>query len=156
MLEIRKIRNDIIAVDNDINNILNRDINYISESIRKFNNHKEYLLQVKEKRSQLDFYLKLQDKISTTITSPQGKFAIDLTTASTTKLSEYIKNILESCHYPNISSVAYSEDKKDFVISGEDRALEGKGLRAITYSAFYYSVTRINFSIRLFFRYANS
>lgn len=65
--EIRKIRNDIIAVDNDINNILNRDINYISESIRKFNNHKEYLLQVKEKRSQLDFYLKLQNKISTTI-----------------------------------------------------------------------------------------
>ncbi|CDE77922.1 putative uncharacterized protein [Bacteroides thetaiotaomicron CAG:40] len=141
--EIRKIRNDIIAVDNDINNILNRDINYISESIRKFNNHKEYLLQVKEKRSQLDFYLKLQNKISTTITSPQGKFAIDLTTASTTKLSEYIKNILESCHYPNISSVAYSEDKKDFVISGEDRALEGKGLRAITYSAFIIALQEL-------------
>lgn len=141
--EIRKIRNDIITVDNDINNILNGNISYISESIRKFNNHKEYLLQVKEKRSQLDFYLKLQNKISTTITSPQGKFAIDLTTASTTKLSEYIKNILENCHYPNISSVAYSEDKKDFVISGEDRALEGKGLRAITYSAFIIALQEL-------------
>lgn len=141
--EIRKIRNDIITVDNDINNILNGNISYISESIRKFNNHKEYLLQVKEKRSQLDFYQKLQNKISTTITSPQGKFAIDLTTASTTKLSEYIKNILENCHYPNISSVVYSEDKKDFVISGEDRALEGKGLRAITYSAFIIALQEL-------------
>lgn len=141
--EIKKIRCNIITIENDINNILNGDINYISESIRKFNKKKDFLSQVKEKRSQLKFYLELQTKISNTIASPKGKFAVDLTTASASDLSEQIRYILEKCHYPNISTVSYSEDKKDFVISGEDRSLEGKGLRAITYSAFIIALQRL-------------
>lgn len=66
-----------------------------------------------------------------------------LTTANMEVVSQSIKAILEDCKYPNITNVSYSEGKSDFVISGEDRNLDGKGLRAITYLSFILSLQKV-------------
>ena len=51
-------------------------------------------------------------------------------------VTEQMNKILSDCKYPNLSGVSFNEDKMDFIISGEDRELTGKGYRAITYSSF--------------------
>jgi hypothetical protein len=50
---------------------------------------------------------------------------------------------LKGYNYPNLTSVSYSEEENDFVISGEDRNLSGKGYRAIIYSAFIVALQEL-------------
>ena len=47
-----------------------------------------------------------------------------------------MKSVLKGYNYPRLTDVSYSEEQNDFVISGENRNLFGKGYRAIFYSAF--------------------
>lgn len=51
-------------------------------------------------------------------------------------LNRQILGVLQQCQYPDISTVSFNEEKLDFVISGRDRELTGKGYRAITYATF--------------------
>jgi hypothetical protein len=53
-------------------------------------------------------------------------------------LCDTIKNILTSWKYPEVLSVTFNSDYKtyDFIIDNKARAANGKGIRAITYSAF--------------------
>ncbi len=48
--------------------------------------------------------------------------------------------LLKDWGYPQISSVAFYEKEMDFIISGEDRKLAGKGFRAITFASFLLSL----------------
>lgn len=51
-------------------------------------------------------------------------------------LTEEMQAILKACKYAENPTVSFNETKMDFLISGEDRELAGKGYRAITYSSF--------------------
>ena len=54
------------------------------------------------------------------------------------ELCDTIRTVLTNWKYPNISAVQFNNDYKifDFVINGKNRNAHGKGIRAITYSAF--------------------
>lgn len=47
-----------------------------------------------------------------------------------------VQSLLETWKYPGLTRVTFSDEKVDLVISGKERASEGKGFRAIAYAAF--------------------
>ena len=47
-----------------------------------------------------------------------------------------IQTTLEAWHYPGLTRVTFSPEHTDLIISGKDRASEGKGFRAIANAAF--------------------
>jgi len=53
-----------------------------------------------------------------------------------------VQGILEEWRYPSLTRVTFNNEKFDLIISGKDRASEGKGFRAIAYSAFIIGLLR--------------
>ena len=47
-----------------------------------------------------------------------------------------VQNLLEAWKYPDLTRVTFSQENNDLIISGKDRASEGKGFRAIANAAF--------------------
>jgi hypothetical protein len=70
----------------------------------------------------------------------------DLLTSRVFDLSNVLNSILVASNYPDISGVTFSETSNDFVISGEDRELAGKGYRAITYASFLIALQELLFN----------
>lgn len=54
--------------------------------------------------------------------------------------SEHLRLLLEAWNFPETERVHFDRSKKDFVISGKPRGSRGKGMRAITHSAFNVSL----------------
>ncbi len=50
--------------------------------------------------------------------------------------SSQVEALLRSWHFPGLERVTFSEKDQDVVISGQQRATHGKGVRAITHAAF--------------------
>jgi hypothetical protein len=59
-----------------------------------------------------------------------------LMSQSTEALTLKVQSLLEAWKYPDLTRVTFSDEKVDLVISGKERASEGKGFRAIAYAAF--------------------
>ena len=101
----------------------------------------ELLEKYKREKERLENFLPISNKDSYE----------HITTSSLTELSNDIKTVLKGYNYPNLTDVSYSEELNDFVISGENRNLSGKGYRAIIYSAFIIGlhelVSKRDFSI---------
>lgn len=65
---------------------------------------------------------------------------VDLSTSTTDRFAELILSILKAWHFPDISRVHFDMKARDLVINGKDRVSYGKGLRAITHSAFTFGI----------------
>lgn len=61
---------------------------------------------------------------------------VELSTSTVHRFSETVKAILEAWNFPELESVHFDLKIKDLVINGKSRVSFGKGLRAITQSAF--------------------
>lgn len=121
----------------EINNGVGKQLEEILKSITSLNDKKSQLIGVRAIYAQYHNYKKQKETLESSLPkSNEGSTFDTVSAASTTDLTEKIKTVLEGCNYPNISGVSYSEERNDFVISGEDRSLSGKGYRAITYSAY--------------------
>lgn len=59
-----------------------------------------------------------------------------LPTASLDKFSTVVQHLLRTWHFPNAERVHFDQKARDLVIGGKNRTSFGKGLRAITQSAF--------------------
>lgn len=75
-------------------------------------------------------------EIESSIRGRSGKIEKESLSSIIEPLNRQMLTVLQQCHYPNITTVAFSDDKLDFIISGRDRELTGKGYRAITYATF--------------------
>ena len=53
-----------------------------------------------------------------------------------------VEAILREWRWPNLTRVTFNNDRRDLIISGKDRASEGKGFRAIACSAFVIGLLR--------------
>jgi hypothetical protein len=94
---------------------------------------KEYI-QLTDRRKT---YVASRDIIARSVQEKKKSGADDSSISSIIHpVTEEMNTILAQCHYPNLNGVSFNEDKMDFIISGEDRELTGKGYRAITYSSF--------------------
>jgi hypothetical protein len=77
-----------------------------------------------------------KQEIEGSISSRSGKVAKDALSSIIEPLNRQMLDVLQQCQYPDITTVSFNEEKLDFVISGRDRELTGKGYRAITYATF--------------------
>lgn len=141
--EARELKESIVVLKQKIQQLTNELDTSISDNltnamveIKELNIKRDEANKIYSLQNQLTSYIKYRDKIKNSIPSTSSKFTRSLTTTSMNDLSLNIKNILEKCNYSKLTDVHYSEDKNDFVISGSDRELAGKGYRAITYSSF--------------------
>ncbi len=133
---------------NDYSTELDKGVGFemgqIIEEINKQNEKKSIVLGALLKFEQLDIFKKEKEKLENSLPNSNSKESyVSISTASLTPLSKAIKNVLEGYNYPNLTDVSYSEEKNDFVISGEDRNLSGKGYRAIIYSAFIIALQEL-------------
>lgn len=60
------------------------------------------------------------------------------------KFSEHLRLLLKEWNFPETDRVHFDRSSKDFVISGKPRGSRGKGMRAITHSAF--NITLLEFT----------
>ena len=118
------------------------EMGLIIKQINTQNEKKSHLLGALYKFEQLNKFKEEEEKLETSIPSSKDSFE-NISTASLTPLSKSIKSVLKGYNYPELTDVSYSEDKNDFVISGEDRNLSGKGVRAIIYSAFIVALQEL-------------
>jgi len=120
------------------------EMGLIIEQINKQNEKKSILLGALYKFEQLEKFKKEKEKLENSLPNSSSKESFEhISTASLTPLSNAIKSVLEGYNYPNLTEVSYSEEQNDFVISGEDRNLSGKGYRAIIYSAFIIALQEL-------------
>jgi hypothetical protein len=135
--EIDIIEIKIFRLSDELKNGVGGKLENILININKLNNRKSELLGIKGLQNQYLNYTKQKESLDSSISDYSNKNQfVKISTSSNTELSNKIKAVLEGCNYPEINSVSYSEDKNDFIISGEDRSLSGKGYRAITYAAY--------------------
>ena len=120
------------------------EMGIIIEQINLENEKKSIVLGALYKFEQLEKFKKEKEKLENSIPSSNSKESFEhITTASLTPLSKAVKSVLEGYNYPNLTDVSYSEEQNDFVISGENRNLSGKGYRAIIYSAFIVALQEL-------------
>lgn len=87
------------------------------------------------------------DSIRSTVSKDKRKKAEVATqaAASTSETNEFCKvveKLLGEWKFPDAGRVTFSETKQDLVINGKDRASHGKGIRALSYSAFVVGLLR--------------
>jgi len=66
-----------------------------------------------------------------------------VSTAQADPFSREVEALLKAWHFPDLDRVSYSENDQDVVISGRARKSHGKGVRAITRSAFNLALLRL-------------
>ena len=65
-----------------------------------------------------------------------------VSTAQAEPFSKVVESLLAAWHFPNLDRVTFSEKNQDVVISGRARTSHGKGVRAITRTAFNLALLR--------------
>jgi len=140
---IEKLKENLRKVNDDLEKGTASKMETILNRIGLINGRKLDLIKsivLQERNEALEFQKNL---LSQSILKSTGDKFGAILTSQVQELSEILLEILKACNYPNISGVTYSEAKMDFVISGEDRELSGKGLRAITYACFLLSLQEL-------------
>lgn len=138
---------------------LQEQLNQISEQIEsgvatQMQGIFDQIAELNGLRAKLDHAIFLKEKIasfeaqkelisSSLVKEERGNILNGILTSSMFDLCNSLNAILVACNYPDIKGVSFSETKEDFVISGQDRELFGKGYRAIIYAAFLVSLQEL-------------
>jgi hypothetical protein len=143
-LEVSDLEKNINKYTLEIDKGVGLEMGLIIEQINQQNEKKSIVLGALYKFEQLEKFKAEKEKLESSIPKSSSKETFEhISTASLTPLSKAIKSVLKGYNYPNLTSVSYSEEENDFVISGEDRNLSGKGYRAIIYSAFIVALQEL-------------
>ena len=128
-VQIREINDQI---ETRFNNIVSDNLNRLLalQTTRE-------AIQLQQSRSARMVALEASKKeIEGSITSRSGKVAKEALSSIIEPVNRQMVAVLQQCQYPDITTVSFNEEKLDFIISGRDRELTGKGYRAITYATF--------------------
>lgn len=143
-IEVSSLEKDIDKYTLELDKGVGLEMGLIIDQINIQNEKKSIVLGALHKFEQLERFKKEKDKLDNSLPNSSSKESFEhISTASLTPLSNTIKSVLKGYNYPNLTDVSYSEEQNDFVISGEDRNLSGKGYRAIIYSAFIVALQEL-------------
>ena len=145
--EIKNIQGELERISEEIKNGVSVQMEILFARLSALNGIKANLTKAIFLKEKVASFKKQMESISSTISKKADNNTYeDLLTSKVFELSNIINSILVSCYYPKISGVTFSELKDDFVISGEDRELAGKGYRAITYASFLIAIQELLFN----------
>ena len=72
----------------------------------------------------------------------EAETQVAASTSETNEFCKVVEKLLGEWKFPDAGRVTFSETKQDLVINGKDRASHGKGIRALSYSAFVIGLQR--------------
>lgn len=150
--EIERLQSMLNIISEKIENGVSVQMGVLFKKISELNGLKDNLNKAVFLKEKMISFEKQKEAISASIDKKQDSNRFeDISTSGLFELSNILNNILKSCNYPSINGVTFSEAKNDFIISGEDRELTGKGYRAITYASFLMALQELlygkNYSI---------
>lgn len=134
-----RVENDLKALSGELENYVGPRYRQtrvtFTEVTEKRSEVKEALTLYQSLKDLEERKLKLEGDDSLGGTSPNLP-DIDLSSSTTDKFATLVLSILKAWHFPNIERVHFDMKTRDLVINGKNRTSYGKGLRAITHSAF--------------------
>lgn len=142
--EINKLQDQINKISEQINTGVAIQMQGIFDQIAELNGHRanlERAVFLKEKIA--SFEVQKQLISASLVKESRNNILNDILTSSVFELCNTLNAILIACKYSEIKGVSFSETKEDFVISGQDRELFGKGYRAIIYAAFLVALQEL-------------
>lgn len=113
--------------------------------LRGQDSRRDLLMRAETILKQLDQLRVHASELHIAAATPPPTSAVVPTRASTGEMeafAEAVQELLEAWKYPGIGRVVFSEADQDLVISGQPRISHGKGVRALTCSAFVVGLLR--------------
>ncbi|PZR19209.1 MAG: hypothetical protein DI539_14805 [Flavobacterium psychrophilum] len=142
-VEIEKLEESLGDVTDLLENGVVKEMEELFAKISELNSAKINLLKVVFIKEKIDSLQQQKNVLANSLTKQgEGNFG-GLLTSQVEVLSGILKNVLEGFNFEDVTHVTFSESKNDFVISGEDRELAGKGIRAITYASFLIALQEL-------------
>lgn len=147
VLEVRveHLRAELEQIQSTIENELMPRVKESAAILQSQDSRRDLLIKAKSILDQLD-QLRAHSsvlEVATTARTPNSQ--LNSTRASTGEMEafvEAVQELLEAWRYPGVGRVVFSEDDQDLVISGQPRISHGKGVRALTCSAFVVGLLR--------------
>lgn len=140
-IAIDEIQNSIDNYSNEINEGVGKEIDEIISLMQKMTQKRSRLNDILNLKNRYKKFLDQRNQVHSSIPKSNAKAEFDsISTSSLTDFCNYYKKVLEGINFPELTSVSFSEENNDFVISGNDRKLSGKGIRAIVYACFIVTV----------------
>lgn len=146
-LEVRaeQARAELERIQATIENELMPRVKESAAILQSQDSRRDLLIKAKSILDQLDRLRVHAAKLEEATAGPTRTSPVIATRASTGEMeafAEAVQELLEAWKYPGVGRVVFSEDDQDLVISGQPRISHGKGVRALTCSAFVVGLLR--------------
>ncbi|EJD6084796.1 TPA: hypothetical protein KEY91_002721 [Proteus mirabilis] len=142
-----KLSTDYEFIDEEINQDINERYKILGKRIAECQETERMLSDFIKVHENLELFNKQRESLDGVIKNAKttkNKYEV-IDDSLLSDINENMLILLKEWGYPEILSVTYNDKKKDFLLSNENRNLAGKGLRAISYSSFIFSL--INFTV---------
>lgn len=146
-LEVRAehARAELERIQATIENELMPRVKESAAILQSQDSRRDLLIKAKSILDQLDHLRVHAAELEEATAAPTKTSPVIATRASTGEMeafAEAVQELLEAWKYPGVGRVVFSEDDQDLVISGQPRISHGKGVRALTCSAFVVGLLR--------------
>ena len=133
-----KLRMELEQATSEVENIVAPNLRQIRASFRELSEKRG------DVREALGLYGTLQDFLErkaalvgrNSDSADTNSTDVDLSTSTADKFARVVFGLLQDWHFPDVDRVHFDLKARDLVINGKSRISYGKGLRAITQSAF--------------------
>lgn len=143
---LANVRAKIVEIDNTLNNSLTPVSKSLRERLNIINSSRTRLDRYKNLKKDIDNYNDHLNHLNELATKKvqANEEAIAQQNQIFTEYCQTVEQVLNDWQYPNITSLIFDSRYKafDIVINGNPRSANGKGYRAITYSAFVYALMK--------------
>lgn len=144
VLEIEKLDRELKAINSELNSeLLPLQQNFQSQisQLINYNKTEQEILSAKDDITKLHLEKEILDKELKSKSKPE-EAKVDLEYTILKAFAEHTENYLKAWKFPGLTTVEFNSNHKvfDLTISGRGRNSHGKGVRAISYSAFTFGL----------------
>ena len=138
-----RIHAELIATDNTIKDELQPRFQAVTTKFRELTDKQLVFLRALDRYERVEDFRTLLEVLAKE--KPQKPDKDTFTDHSASEKEEFCKEVeavLREWEFPNLDRVTFSESNDDIIISGQERSSHGKGVRAITHTAFNLGLLR--------------
>ena len=141
--EITQLKEKLDRVTINLEEGVGKEMEKLFKQISELNEIRTGLTKAIFINEKISSFQSQRESLSRSVSQKGENIFEDILTSQITSLSTVLEMVLKGIGYSDEPTVTFSESKNDFVISGEDRELAGKGLRAITYASFLIALQEL-------------
>lgn len=139
----RRIHAELISIETTIKDELHPRFQAVATRIRELTDKQHVFLRALYLYERVDGFIALLEKIRNEKSLNSDKDAFTKLEASEIdNFCKEVEEVLREWKFPDLDRVTFSESDDDIIISGLRRASHGKGVRAITHTAFNMGLLR--------------